>query len=202
MSVFDYFIGTSQSKYVGIALFLTILTICIAILFTHTDVSIGNRIGFVAFFILLSIFPIALSLFELTCIVTGGKNTRYNLCNYYAWFITIIMVIYCFILILVVISSMFTYKKATDKITVTETFNKISAGDANTIAQNIMKENFESAPPAPSVSQSHEKKNTDKEKEKKEKKEKPVETIKTKPSPSPSKVLDTFDNSDKYMPFN
>lgn len=143
MSVFDYFIGTTQSKYASVAMILTILTMCIAILVTNTDVSLGMRFGVVLFVILISIFPVAISLFELTCIVTGGRNTKFNLCNYFAWFVTIMIIIYSFILIIMIISSMFTYKKAQDKITMTESMSKISSGDANKIAEKMMKEEFE-----------------------------------------------------------
>jgi uncharacterized membrane protein len=111
----------------------------VAILFTHTEVPFVNRLGVVGFVILVSIFPVALSLFELTCIVTGGRGNKVNLCGYYAWFITILVIIYCFILILVVLSSMFTYRKAYDKLTVTEAFNKMSPDKANDIAKDILK---------------------------------------------------------------
>ena len=143
MGVFDYFIGTSQSKYAAIAMFSAILVICLAILFTVTDIPVGNRIGLVLFVILMSIFPVLISLFELTCIVTGGKNNKYNLCNIFAWFVTIVVVVYCFILIITTLISMFTYKKAIHKITITENFNKISSEDANTIAKNILNEEDE-----------------------------------------------------------
>ncbi len=145
MSVFDYFIGTTQSMFASIAMITTILVICLAILFMNTDVPLGTRFGIVFFVLLISIFPIAISLFELTCIVTGGKNTKYNLCNYYAWFVTFIIFIYAFILILMVISSFFTYAKAQDKVRVTDNMKKMTSGEANQIAENIMKENFESA---------------------------------------------------------
>ena len=137
-SVFDYFIGTSQSKFASIAIFSAILVICLAILLSNSDISLGNRIGVVIFVILMSIFPVAISLFELTCIVSGGKNKPYDLCSIYAWVITFMIIFYCFILIVVAIMSMFTYKKALDKIQVTEQMNNISKEDANTIAKNIV----------------------------------------------------------------
>jgi hypothetical protein len=155
MSVFDYFIGTQQSKYASIAIIITILFICVGILVANSDVPFANRLGIVGFVILVSIFPVALSLFELTCIVTGGKGQSVNLCNYYAWFITIIVIIYCFILVLVIVSSMFTYRKANDKIIMTEAFNKMSPDEANQVAKDMMdagepddskKATFENAP--------------------------------------------------------
>lgn len=140
MSVFDYFIGSQQSKYASVAIILAIFFICVAILFTYTEVPFINRLGVVGFVILVCIFPVALSLFELNCIVTGGKGTSVNLCHYYAWFITIIIIIYSFVLILVVLSSMFTYRKAYDKVTVAEAFNKMSPEEANDIAQDMLEE--------------------------------------------------------------
>lgn len=137
-SVFDYFVGTSQSKFASIAIFSAILVICLAILLSNSDISLGNRIGVVVFVILMSIFPVAISLFELTCIVSGGKNKPYDLCSIYAWVITFMIIFYCFILIVVAIMSMFTYKKALDKIQITEKMNNISKEDANTIAKNIV----------------------------------------------------------------
>ena len=142
MSVFDYFVGTQQSKYASIAMITTLLVICIAILVTNTDIPVGNRIG-VVLFILLSIFPVAISLFELTCIVTGGRNTKTNLCYYWAWFVTIIIAIYCFILIIVTISSMFTYKKAMLNLQISNNNAKVSSEDANNIAQDMLSENFD-----------------------------------------------------------
>ena len=137
-SIFDYFIGTSQSKYASVAIFSTIIAICLAILFSNSDISIGNRFGVVIFVIIMSIFPVAISLFELTCIVTGGKNKPYDLCNIYAWIITGMIILYCFILIIIAVFSMFTYKKAIDKIEITEKMNNITPDDANTIAKNII----------------------------------------------------------------
>lgn len=139
----EYLIGSAQSRYAGIAIFFAILAICIAILFTNTDISIGNRIGVVIFIILMSIFPVMISLFELTCIVTGAGDKPYNLCNMFAWFIAVIIIIYCFILIIMTITSMFTYKKALTKVTITENFNKVSPEYAHNIAQNILQDHDE-----------------------------------------------------------
>jgi hypothetical protein len=144
-SILDYFIGTAQSKYASIAIFSAIAVICVAILFTNTDISFGNRIAVVLFVFAMCVFPVGISLFELTCIVTGGKqNGKYNLCHVYAWIITGIVILYCTILIIATISSMFTYKKAFDKINATESSNAISHNDANMIAKNMI-ESQESA---------------------------------------------------------
>lgn len=140
MAFSDYFIGVAQSKYAAVAIFAAIIMLCIAILFTNTEISLGNRIVVVIFVILMSIFPVGLSLFELTCIVTGGKGNKYNLCHIFAWFVSIMVVIYCFILIILTLMSMFTYKKAINKIDYAENYNNISKEDADIIARNMMQD--------------------------------------------------------------
>lgn len=151
MSALSYFIGTPQSKYASVAMILAVLVICLAIIFTNTDVPVGNRIAVAVFVLLMSIFPIAISLFELTCIVTGGRSDKYNLCGIFAWFVTILIVIYSFLLILVTLTSMFTYKQAYDKLEVAERFTTMSKDAANDIAKNMLAEKFEepSVPAAP-----------------------------------------------------
>ena len=77
VNISDVFIGTQQSRWAGFAIFSTIIAICLFILFTSTDVSIGQRFSIVLFIILVSLPSILMTLFELTCIVTGG-NVRYR----------------------------------------------------------------------------------------------------------------------------
>ena len=138
MAILDYFIGASQSKYAAIAIFSAIVVICVAILFTNTEVPFENKVGVVFFVLLMSIIPVGLSLFELTCIVTGGKKNKYNLCHIFAWFVAIMIIVYCFILIILTLMSMFTYKKAIHKINHSEVYNNISKEDADIIAKNII----------------------------------------------------------------
>lgn len=151
MSFLDYFIGASQSKYASIAIMATILILCLAVLLTNTDIPFGQRLTGILFIVLVSAFPLLISLFELTCIVTGGKGQKYNLCHYYAWFVTILVIIYCFIIILSTLTSLFTYQKAMYKINEHEQTNKISHDDANKIANNMISHN-EQKVVAPSVS--------------------------------------------------
>ena len=140
MGALDYFIGTVQSRYAGIAMFAAVIAISLMILLTDTEISIGNRIAIVFLMILMAAFPILISLFELTCIVTGGKkNSKYNLCHIFAWFVTVIIIIYCFMLIIAAVLSIFTYKKAIHKI------NTLYLEDANYMLEqfkNNSHENF------------------------------------------------------------
>jgi hypothetical protein len=141
MAFLDYFVGVTQSKYAAVAIFSAIFIICIGILFTNTEISIGNRLLIVFFIMLFSIFPVGLSLFELTCMVTGSKGNKMNACNIFAWFVSIMVIVYCFILIILSLISTFTYKKAISKIETAETYNNISKEDAEIIAKNMMQQN-------------------------------------------------------------
>lgn len=141
MAVLDYFIGTAQSKYAAVAIFAAIIVLCIAILITNTEITLSNRVAVVFFILVMSIFPVMIALFELTCVVTGGKKSPWSPCNVFAWFVAIMIVVYCFILIIMTLMSMFSYKKAIDKVNITENFSKMSKADANMVAQNILQDN-------------------------------------------------------------
>lgn len=137
----DYFIGSSQSRYAFFAIFSALVAICMAIIFTNSDISLVNRMIIVVFVLFASIFPVGISLFELTCIVNGGNSKSFNPCSTYAWVITALIVVYCFFLIIATVISMFTYKKAVTKIEVSKQTNVISSTDANTIAKNMIVQN-------------------------------------------------------------
>ena len=78
INISDIFFGSEQSKYAGIALFMTIMILCVIILFSSSRIPIGDRFMFVLFILIISVPSILMSLFELTCIVTGGNlNTRW-----------------------------------------------------------------------------------------------------------------------------
>jgi len=143
MQFLNYFIGVPQAKYAALALLLTVFVVCVAVFANNTDIPFGSRVVAVIIIILIFLIPIALTSFELSCIVTGGKNSSPNICHYYAWIISGIIMIYCFIIIITTVSSVFTYKQAIDKINVKEHFDQMYAGnnlsDANTYAKELFK---------------------------------------------------------------
>lgn len=157
----DYFIGSSQSRYAFFAIFSALVAICMAIIFTNSDIAIVNRMIIVVFVLFVSMFPVGISLFELTCMVNGSNSkSKLNPCSTYAWIVTAMIVIYCFFLIIATVISMFTYKKAISKVEQSKDANAISNKDANIIAKNIIvqeeeKETFvqkpSDAPEMPSV---------------------------------------------------
>jgi len=146
----DIFFGTPQSKFAAYAIFIAIIAISLSILFTSTDISFGNRFLVVLFIILLSIPSILLTLFELTCIVTGGNKKVNWWCWYFGWLIAGFLVIYSVIIIISILISMFSYNNAMDRIKNTE--HRVSKEEANDYAktiivkEQIIRENFENSP--------------------------------------------------------
>jgi hypothetical protein len=139
----DVFLGSEQSKYAGIALFITILIICLAILFTSSKIPIEQRIVFVIFILIITLPSILMTLFELTCIVTGGNyNTRWW-CWALAWVLAVMIIFYCIMIIVSLFISMTTYDMANERISEDIANNKVDETsdntNANNYAKNIMK---------------------------------------------------------------
>jgi uncharacterized membrane protein len=115
-----------------------IIAICITILLTATDISVGNRILIVLFVIVTLIPSIFLTLFEITCMVTGGTEPNRWWCYAFAWVLAAFIIIYCIFVVIISIVSLFTYNNAIDTINQTEQKNKISDTDSNHIAKQII----------------------------------------------------------------
>ena len=154
MNILDIFFGTSQSKYAAFAIFSAIIAVCLLILFNSTDISISKRFTIVFFIILASIPSILFTLFELTCLVTGGTRKSNWWCYYFAWIIAAILIIYSIIVIISVFISLFTYNNAVSRLNDTENNKKISQTDANNYAKNIVEsyDNSDVAVPPPNTS--------------------------------------------------
>lgn len=136
----NIFFGTDQSKYAATAIFLTIALLCFFIIFSKSDISIEQRL-IVVFFVILSSLPSVLfALFELTCISAGSGNRAFksNWCGYLAWFITILIVIYCVLIMISIIMSMSNYNTAIGRITDNQNSAKVSTDEANKIAKDMM----------------------------------------------------------------
>lgn len=139
MNFLNIFIGSQQSKYAAFAIIIAILTICLSILFSNSDVTFSQRLTFIIF-ILIGITPgILLTLFEITCIVTGTgyKNNKWW-CNWLAWIIAIILIIYSVIIIISVFVSMFSFNNAINLVENDKENNKVSIDEANKYANNII----------------------------------------------------------------
>jgi len=140
MGFFDVFFGTPQSLYASYAILAAIITICVTILLTGTDLTLGNRFLFVFLVILMLIPSIFLTLFQITCLVTGGNKNNRWWCWLYAWIVSVFVIIYCILVIVLCFVSLFTYTNAMDKVKTQENFNKMSMENSNDFAKSIMTE--------------------------------------------------------------
>ena len=82
-----------------------------------------------------------MSLFELTCIVTGGNSTTRWWCWLLAWFIAIIIILYCVMIIVSMLISMSNFEMANDRLDYSNEKNKVNKDDANIYAKNLLIEN-------------------------------------------------------------
>lgn len=132
-------IGTTQSKYAAVAIIIALLILCITTFLIESNVSVSKRFLTIFFIILLAIPGILLSLLELTCIVTGGKTNSKNWwCSVLAWVITIMIIIYCILIVIASINSIMTYSDATKKIVQYNELKKIDPEEANDFANTIL----------------------------------------------------------------
>lgn len=138
MGFYDAFFGSDQSLYTAYSIIAAIIAICLTILLTATDVPVGNRILIVLFVIITLIPSVFLTLFELTCIVTGGTEPNRWWCHAFAWILAAFIIIYCIIVVIVSLVSLFNYNKAIDTVNSTELKYKISNNDSNNYAKDII----------------------------------------------------------------
>lgn len=128
-------VGSTQSKYAAWAIALTILVLCIAILVMQTDVPIGKRLLGVLFMLLITVPGVALSLVELTCLVTGGSWKTNWWCWLLAWVIAILVILWCIIIIVTTFNTVLTYTDASKKLA---NNNSASEEEANDFAETIL----------------------------------------------------------------
>lgn len=139
---FDIFFGSPQSLYASYAILAAIITICITIILTGTDLTMGNRFLFVFLVILMLIPSIFLTLFQITCMVTGGSKNNKWWCWLYAWIVSIFIILYCVFVIIISFTSLFTYSNAIAKVEVQETKEKFSSDASDSYAKYVMMEQF------------------------------------------------------------
>jgi hypothetical protein len=143
MAFYDAFFGSDQSLYTAYAIMAAIIAICITILLTATDISVGNRILIVLFVVITLVPSIFLTLFEITCMVTGGTEPNRWWCYAFAWILAAFVIIYCVFVVIISLISLFTYNNAMDNVTQAEKKNKLSDTDTNHIAKEIIKSDEE-----------------------------------------------------------
>lgn len=138
MGLYEVFFGSAQSQYAAYAILAAIFTICMTILFSGTDMTIGSRLLMILFVILTLIPSIFLILFEITCMVSGGTKDKNWWCWLYAWIIAVFIIIYCIFVVIISLSSLFTYNTAMEKLTISENNNIMSPDSSNQYARDML----------------------------------------------------------------
>jgi len=101
------FVGVPQSRYAALAILIAIVVVALTIMFGDSPVPMSQKFGFVLMVFLISLPGLALSLFQLTCIVTGaGANGKNWWCSVYAWVLSAIMIFYAVLLVIAAIMSL------------------------------------------------------------------------------------------------
>jgi hypothetical protein len=138
MGFYDAFFGSEQSQYSAYAIVAAIIAICITILLTATDIPVSNRI-LIVFFVIISLVPsVFLTLFELTCIVTGGTEPNQWWCYAFAWVLAAFIIIYCIFIVIISLISLFTYNNAIDNVTMEEQKGRLTPEVSNNYAKQII----------------------------------------------------------------
>jgi len=141
MSFFDAFFGSTQSQFSAYAILAAVLSICISIILTGTDMTIGNRLLLI-FFVILAVIPsILLMLLQITCMVTGGNKDERWWCWLYSWIVAVFVIIYCIFVVIIALSSLFTYNNAISKVDMSEQNNKMSPESSNNYAKMMIQTN-------------------------------------------------------------
>jgi len=111
-SFLSIFTGSSQSRYAGLAIFFAVIVVSLVILFGKDSIPFSQKLSFVLLIFLISLPAILMTLFQLTCLVRGaGENNERWWCGVYAWIISIILVLYCILLVFVAITALITGEK-------------------------------------------------------------------------------------------
>lgn len=121
MSFLNAFIGVPQSRYAAFAVLTAILVVSLTILFGNQAVPLSQKFAFIFMLFLVSLPGILLSLFQLTCIVVGAgvKNQR-PWCSIYAWIISILLIVYCALLIVLAVVSLTNRSKAIGEVAIAD----------------------------------------------------------------------------------
>ena len=138
MGFYDAFFGSDQSQYTAYAIVAAIIAICITILLTATDIPVSNRLLIVLFVIITLIPSVFLTLFELTCIVTGGTEPNKWWCYVFAWVLAAFIIIYCIFIVIISLISLFTYNNAIDNIKEIDEKSRLSKDVSNNYAKQMI----------------------------------------------------------------
>jgi hypothetical protein len=124
MSFVNAFIGVPQSRYAAFAVITAMIVVSLTILFGNEAVPLSQKFAFVFMLFLVSLPGLLLSLFQLTCIVVGaGRNNQRPWCSIYAWIISILLIIYCALLIILAVFSLSSRSKTMGEVAIADAEN-------------------------------------------------------------------------------
>jgi hypothetical protein len=96
------FVGVPQSKIAGTAILIAVVAVALSVLFGREPVPLSQKFVIVLVMGLLALPAILLTLFQINCLVTGAGFTNQRWwCSLYAWFVAIMVVFYCIMLVVV-----------------------------------------------------------------------------------------------------
>lgn len=100
----DAFVGVPQSKYAGMAILVALLSVAVAMLVGKDSLPLGQKFLVIVLMFLIALPGLLLSLFQLTCLVTGA-TPKSKWCGWYAWIGTAIAFIYSLVIVTVAVLS-------------------------------------------------------------------------------------------------
>lgn len=104
--ILSVFFGVPQSKYAGMAILVSLAAVALSVLFGKERVPFSQKMVVVLLLVLLSLPAILVTLFQLTCLVTGAgiRNQRWW-CSGYAWLISAVVILYSVLLVVMTVVS-------------------------------------------------------------------------------------------------
>lgn len=108
MAFFDIFVGVPQSKYAAYAIIASLIAVALAVMFGREEIPLGQKFSLVLIIFLVSLPSIFLTLFQMTCLVTGTGSGRNPWCGWYAWLISALTIVYSVLIITIVVISIST----------------------------------------------------------------------------------------------
>jgi len=97
------FVGVPQSRYAAFAVLLAIVVVSLSVLLGNSPIPASQKFGFLVLIFLTSLPSLALTLFQLTCLVTGAVKNWW--CSAYAWVLCAIAIFYAGMLIVAAVIS-------------------------------------------------------------------------------------------------
>ena len=126
----NLFIGAPQSKYSAMAILAAIIIVSLTLLLGKEPIPLSQKFALVLLIFLISLPGILLTLFQMTCMVTGAGFTSKDSplgkrwwCSLYAWIVSVVLILYCVFLIVVAVMTLTTGEKVLKDIAIADAEN-------------------------------------------------------------------------------